>query len=210
MRRRARARAGDRTTIAAAAGAGAWLAVGGQLGAAAGLVTFTAIQFPSLLRALRPGRSDARPATAAVLAAAAVVAVAGVGHLQLVLIVAVLAAGVTWAWPLLRRGAHRARPAVTSRRAGSSARIRGNHHGRADTIEEVPSGRIGLSRKRGGDGPSQIELCARKDQRGRIVRTAERRHVHSRWRVIGGATPCPLNDDKRHWRLRTAGRATRG
>lgn len=202
--------ASDRTTIAAVAAVAAWFALGGRLGAGAALVVFCAVQFPSLLSGLRPtGRQrDSRPAAAAVAAAAAVIVVAGGEHLGTMLLAAAAAAVVVWAWPTLRRGAHHAAaaPVVASRR---NRAIRGNHHGRPDVIEEVPSGRVGISRKRGGDGPTQIELCARYDRAGQLVRVAERRHVHARWRISSRPAQCPIDKGKRHWRLRAVGRATR-
>lgn len=207
MRRR-RAHA-DRTTIAVAAGAGTWVAVGGQVGAAAGLLVLAAVRFPSLLSNLRPGSSgDSRPAVAALAGAAAVVAVAGPEHLTSMMLFAGLSAAVVWAWPLLRRGAHRARPS-SARRSSTGANVKGNHHGRVDAIEEVPSGRVGLSRKRGGDGPSQIVLCAKHSSAGKLVRVAERRYVNARWRVASQPQPCDIDKAKRHWRLRAVGPATR-
>lgn len=203
----------DRVTGAVVAGAVVWLAVGGQLGMAAGLATVVLVAFPKLLRGLRPtGRqADTRPAVAALAGAVLVVAVFGAEHLTLLLTAAALAAAVVWAWPMLRRGAHRARPVVAGARQSSSgrARIRGNHHGRPDVVEEVPGGRVGISRKRGGDGPSRIELCARYDSAGKLVTVAERRHVHARWRVASAPKQCPLHKGKRHWQMRAVGRATR-
>lgn len=203
-----RRRTVDRTWVAVAAGAGTWLAVGGQLGAACGLVVLAVIQFPWLLRNLRPsGRGDSRPAVAALAGVAAVVAVAGPEHLTSMLLFAAAGAVLVWAWPLLRRGAHRARPAAAVRSGGRP--IKGSHHGRVDVIEEVPDGRVGVSRKRGGDGPSQVVLCAKPSAGGRLVRVAERRYVHARWRVASQPQPCPIEKSKRHWRLRAVGPATR-
>ena len=208
MSRRRRVSLADRTVLASVLGAVAWLAFGGQLGAAAGLLVFVLVQFPAVLHGLRPtGGRDMRSAAAALASAAAVVAVVGFEHLTTLIVVSAAAAAVAWAWPLLRRNAHRARPAAATARG--RARIKGNHHGRVNEVEEVPTGRVGISRKKGGDGPTQIELCARADRANQLTKVAARRHVNARWQIASRPAPCPIAKEKRHWRLRAVGRARR-
>lgn len=206
----------DRTTWAAVAGLGAWVMLGGKVGFAVGVFLAAVVAFPSLLHSLRPAgnqHADTRPAFAGLAAAAAALALLGIGHLTFVLVLAVLVALGVWLWPrwtkhAARTGRHRVPVSRTATRVGRP-RIRGSHHGRVDVIEEVPTGRIGVARKKGGDGPTQVELCARANQQGSLIKTANRRFVHARWGIAQGPAACPLNTNKRHWRLTARGRAER-
>lgn len=204
----------DRAQWAAGAGLGTWALLGGRFGAGVGLLVGVAVAFPGLIRGARAGSpgADTKPAAAGVAALAALVALLGINHPTLVAVLAAAVALAVWLWPRWRRyaastGRHHA-PTATAR--AGRARVRGNHHGRVQIVEEVPTGRVGIARKRGGDGPTQVELCAKTSITTDALRsTANKRLVHSRWSVARGPARCPLTDQKRHWVLRSAGPAER-
>lgn len=203
----------ERWHVAAAFGAAAALIVNGPAGLVIGGVVAALISWPDLIHRLTGRRApNGRRREAPAIAAAgfvAALAVFGVGLVGL----GVGTAVAVWVWrrwwPKARTVTRRA--ATSVRRTKIGGRVQGNHHGRVDTIEEVPSGRVGVGRRRGGSGPTQIELCAKASiDTGKLRAVASRRYVNARWRIVAGPHTCQIKDTKKHWTLAASGRGKRG
>lgn len=201
----------DRTVVAGVVAVGAVLLLGGRMGVLAGVAAGGAILFPGVARSCRSNRV----AIGAAAGAAVGFLLLGPHPTRLVVAAGVGAAVAQFAVPGARGAAGGAVARV--RHAGRTGRgpVRGNHHARTKVVEEVPSGRVGVGRKKGGEGPVQIELCAHPTQRNKLTDIAHRRYCHARWTITSGPTPCPANTDKRpsdhkqHWQLRVARRTPR-
>ncbi len=204
----------ERWHVAAVFGVAAGLTIGGRAGFVVGAVAAALIMWPDLAHRITGRRApNGRRREAPALAAAALVAALAVFGVTVVgLVVGAAAALWIWRrwWPKAQTVTRRAAGSVKSARVGHR-RVQGNHHGRPDVVEEVPSGRVGLGRRKGGTGPTQVELCARASiDTNKLRAVASRRYVNARWRIVGGPTPCQLKDTKKHWTLAASGRGKRG